>query len=347
MRVLWSGLIAIALIIGGYVFWWYKAADIFLEMAEQQKQDLIADGYDVSHGDITVDGLPYRLRLNIPDLKVRRKFEELDHWGEFSAPKVWIVAEPWNPRKVVFGTDGTYREALYDEKGDEKHLMAEFMSEDFIGSASLTDTGQVERFAMDLKQNTTNINLGGGGTLKTQRLQMHMRPTLETETEPAHQNTAEKTDSIPGTEVSLQLEDTIIQSENPQLQEIKIPKAAIQMSWAGSPEVMYNPNLVKEWAQNGNALEVKSLFVDWTNGRIEGNGTFTLDQDYRLLGAATLKAWGVDKLHPMMFTSLALIMPPAKDDAGEVYLSGAFTFQDGWLTVQGEKLAPLKPLFDD
>jgi len=347
MRILWSGLIAIALIIGGYVFWWNKAADTFLEMAEQQKQVLIKEEYEVSHGKMTIDGFPYRLRLNIPELKIRRKYEEMDQWGEFSAPSVWIVAEPWNPSKVIFGTDGTYREALYDEKGTDETLVAEFMSDDFIGSARLTETGQVERFAMDLKKNTTNIALGGGGTLQTERIQMHMRPTVETEIEPAHRETQEKTEFTPGTEVSLRLDNTVIQSENPEIKEISIPKVAVLMSWAGSAEVMYDPKRIKEWAQNGNALEVKSLIVDWTDGKIEGNGTFTLDPQYRLLGAASLKAWGVDKLNPMMFTSLAMIMPPAKDDTGEVYLSGSFTFQDGWLSVGGEKVTPLEPLFDD
>ncbi|MBO6826103.1 MAG: DUF2125 domain-containing protein [Sneathiella sp.] len=347
MRILWSALIALALIIGGYIFFWNKAADTFLEMAELQKQDLVSDGYEVTHGELTVEGFPYRLRLNVPELKVRRKYEDLDQWGEFSAPLVWIVAEPWRPSKVIFGTEGTYREALFDERNGEKTLVTEFLSEEFIGSATLTETGQFERFAMDLKQNTTNISFGGGGSLKTKRIQMHMRPTVETETEPAHQDTEEKTSFVPGTEVSLRMDDTLIQSDNAAMKEINVPKAAILMSWSGPADVIYDPKKVKEWAQSGNALEIKSLLIDWTDGRIEGDGTFTLDQEYRLLGAASLKAWGVDKLNPMMFTSLAMIMPPAKDEAGEVFLSGAFTFQDGWLSIGGERVAPLEPLFDD
>ncbi len=341
---------AIMLALGGYVFWWYQVSETALSETKKSFAAMEKDGLTVQYSNLTTDGFPYRMRLTVTDFKVEGAEAARNGEYSFSADSVWAIAQPWNLKHVIFGTEG--KTSLRVKQGEG---LATFVPQSVLGSITMENAAEVKDLALD----TNDITVLGADDSKpimVKRAQLHMRQTEVIEKQPEHKDSPASEKVVKATEAALRINDILLPDlgeENTLGREIS--NAALLLEWPGQPQNFLNEKNLSKWNQSGDALDIKSAELNWTDGRLKANGTLTLDEKQRLLGTLTPEIWGYAALldrsgvlkagsTPPEFMAMILGMMNKKDDKGEDYLSLPMTFQNGWATLGPLKLFKLEPV---
>ncbi|MBE7635685.1 DUF2125 domain-containing protein [Sneathiella sp. P13V-1] len=341
---------AIILALGGYVFWWYQVSEAALTETKKSIAAMKQDGLKVEYSNMATDGFPYRVRLTISDVKIEGTEPARGGSYAFSADSVWAIAQPWNLKHVIFGTEGKTELKVQEGEG-----LATFLPKTVLGSITMEKAAELKALALDTNDITV-IGKDEAAQITIKRAQLHMRQTEVVEKQPEHKDSPASEKAIRSTEAALRINDILLPDmggENALGREIS--NAALLLEWPGQPQNFLDERNLSKWSQTGDALDIKSAELNWKDGRLKANGTLTLDEKQRLLGTLTPEIWGYAALldrsgvlkaggTPPEFMAMILGMMNKKDEKGEDYLSLPMTFQDGWATLGPLKLFELEPL---
>lgn len=115
--------------------------------------------------------------------------------------------------------------------------------------------------------------------------------------------------------------------------------------------------ILAKWRDTGGTLDVTQLALDWGPLTVKGDGRVTLDEEFRPLGAFSLKVKGLGKTLDLLARkgliegsaafalqagSLALGKVDPEDGRSEIQLP--LTLQNGWLSLGPLQILKLKPL---
>ena len=328
---------AFILAIAGYVVWWFIAA----AGAEQATQAWIekhrAQGYVIEHDGIERSGFPYRIRLAVANPVIEAP-EERGGW-RWSGEGLSGVIEPWNPQHVITLFEG--RQEVRWRDGDTPRVLWA-KAEEARGSLVFTARGALERFAFDA--NATDGFMEGVGPFRVERLQVHERQAVAEQEDGLARDVAVRLDSV----------DLPPVLDGPLGTRIAYLRG--QMRLDGDLALPVTATALEDWRGRSGIVEVPQFAVDWGPLNATGDGTITVDEKLRPLGAFAVRIQGFGptldavarkglmQREDAAFLAAGLGMLAKPDDEGRPTLHVPLTAQDGRLYVGPFKVMELQPV---
>jgi len=351
MRAITITLTVFAFLIGGYVFWWNTVADAALKQVEIWKKEQTAYGYAISHKPIITSGFPYRVKLEAHSLKVTKLQSDDSDEFETTIPDIWVIAQPWKPSHIVFGSSGTSEHTWI--KNNVRDTVS-ILPGTALGSATFTSNGELKTLAIDI--NNAKIKSDVYGPASAKRLQLHSRVTSMPKISEGTDAPTSKIDT-PAWQIAIRA-DTIKfeNSANLPLGDT-ITKAAFSMLIEGHFSDFKNTDAITKWRDNGGILDVQDMNLIWGKTQLSGNGTLTLDEQNYPLGAFSSKITGFNELLALLGKSknidkqslrtaaMALNLISKEDENGSRYLEIPVSLQDRAVFAGPFKLLGTTPLF--
>lgn len=300
---------ALVALIGGYTFYWFALADATGQGIEDWRQAARADGIVLRYRGVSVGGYPFRLEVEMeaPSLSVTGP----DGTTTLSAESVQAVAQPWQPGHVLARSNGPLRidwslpsPAGVGDAAAAGPAVAHATAHEAEASLRIVDPGEVARAALDLH------GIAGespAGPFSAARAQLHLRrpPTApDAERGPAADDGPAAPDRgvPPVYQAALQL-DLVRLPEGmapPELgQEIETLDLAATLRGEGltgrQPPGGF-PAALAAWRDAGGVVDVTELKLAWGPMTMASEGSITVDEEMRPLGAFTVRLGGYEKL---------------------------------------------------
>lgn len=333
----------IALAVLAYTVYWFVLADRTEALVDGALADWRADGYALSYTERSTSGYPYRLATEVDGFTLLR---EQGRWPwAWHGERLRVVAQPWNLRHYVAVLEGVNRIDLPPAgAGADVELTAESARASLI----LDSAWQAERGSAELLEAVLREAPGSEG-VTIGRIEAHARrPQAGPETNPDARLDAAVT-----------LEALRLPDGAGGVLGREIARILVEGTVIGPLPAALEPEPVAAWRDAGGFVDAHSVALDWGPVRIAGEGTFTVDELMRPLGAFSSRIVGFDALIDGLAAAgrmsgnaaaaahiaLALI---AKTPAGggAPVLSVPVTIQDGWLfagPVRMFKVGPVMP----
>jgi hypothetical protein len=316
-------LVLIGLIIGGllgyYVLWSHLADQVALQ-ANAWIEGQRRQGRDVGYENQRLWGFPYRLSLTLT--KVR--------WTDTPNPQGWhaeadeITAhlQLWDLHHVIFDLPG--RQTIgWREAGSERQLAIN--ASRFRASLVADGAGNWLRVAADL----TDPRLSGAlNDWSAEKLLLHARRAGNVP---------------PSIDIAMQADDLVLPpaAEGPlgrTVQGLRLVGNARGSLFGRTPE-----EILTSWRDSGGIIDFNNVALAWGELHLEGDGSLSLDKQFRPLGAMGGKIRGAEAGIDALLaagkmrgteaaaakTAVALIAK--RDERGVPYLPVPLTAQDGKL----------------
>ncbi len=344
MRILVTGLVATAALVGGYVFWWNKVADTAEQQILAWKEQKIREGYQISHEPIVISDFPYRVKLNIASLEIKAPAPKQQ---SLKTGAVWAIAQPWNIKHIIFGTEEPVTARWLDNE-EEKTLKAEV--DKALGSVTFTHSGKLETLAIDITDLTATPSWRS--EIKASRLQVHERASVVKE---ASSDNQEK--QKPARQLAVRIDNLLTGTGNAVPLGEKIEHFGLSALLEGSWKQFTDQTAVEAWRDEGGALDIQELAVRWGQSKLSSSGTLSLDPENRPIGAFTAKITGYNTILATMADAgkfdrkslktagFALNLLAKEDEQGERYLNVPLTLQEGGLYLGPIFLTKVSPIF--
>jgi len=284
MRILYSGIIALILIAGGYVFWWYHVSDRLIELAGKWQEQRISEGYEISHKPLETSGFPYRVKVTAENLSIANPTHAQD--PQLHVTSFWAVVQPWQINHVIFGIEGAGR-ADWKENGEQRRL--DFEANSALGSATFNRQGRIRTVAVDIKDLETipswipPITAG--------RLQLHGRPKPQMSSEEGNENK-----EMDGQQIALRADNVTIEGMTNFPLGKKIEDFSLSSILYGTIRKLPASDTLTEWRNAGGFMDIKALNITWGQGALEGKGALTLDDQMRPLGELNTRISGYENI---------------------------------------------------
>ncbi|MFC4348878.1 DUF2125 domain-containing protein [Kordiimonas lipolytica] len=309
-----AGLLIVAAII--YSGLWYTSSFQARKDTEAMLGGWRDKGLKVEHGKVKLSGFPYRIVITVDGLQVQTRGPGLD----FGAESVTLVSHLWTPGHWVAEATNVRVQAAGEALA--------FTDGSMRGSYRIHDDGKAV-IAID-SGNMADFSLmkapGLEGPKRLKGWQLFLR------SDTAHH---EPENGL--------YEDRFLDFK------LTVDTGATQIETSGGimgPIVKgWTARDLGAWRDAGGLLELDAIKLDAGGGRLGGNASLTLDEDFRPLGSATFRVLGRDAiaatLKDMGLENAASAIARAGEDDLSVML------QMGSLTLEGEPVMPLKPLLED
>lgn len=327
-----AGLIVGALL--GYYVLWSHLADQVAAQANAWIEGQRRQGRVVEYTGWRLWGFPYRLSLTITNLT----------WRDPNSPLAWqIGAEEftahlqfWDLHHAIFELPGKQRLSWREDKA-EKGI--ELAAERFRASLVLDGANNPLRMAADIAAPRLNGSVLDSWT--ADRLLLHAR----------------RAGSLPpSADLSLQADNIMLpqSADGPlgrQVALLKLIGTARGTAFGSSPEA-----LLASWRDDGGVVDFQTVSLHWGGLMLDGDGTLTLDKQFRPLGALggqirnanagidALVAAGKMKPNEAAAAKAALTLVTRRDAKGEPYLPVPLTAQEGKLFLGPVPLFSLAPV---
>ncbi len=292
-----------------------------------------AQGRDFSFVSMQRGGFPYRLSLRLDGVA----------WSEpkatgWRAEAETLVAHQqlWSSQHIVFELFG--RQAFTWRDGSGSHGLS-LVPERGRASLVLDGADRWLRFAADIQGARFGDALQG---FEAQRLQLHLRQAGNV---PPMQDVALQ---VNGLSLPASLDGPL----GRQVQELNLIGRQTG-PWVGNSL----EDTLGGWRDAGGIVEFSNVVLHWGAVQLSGDGSLTIDKQFRPLGAMGGKllgaAAGIDalvaagKMQPREAAAAkaALASLHKQDQGPEPYLPLPLTAQDGKLSIANVPLFPLEPLF--
>jgi len=306
-----TGILFLAILV--YSGLWYTAA-FDAEKMTTKKFALWRDaGLLVEHGKIEHGGFPYRITVNIKNLKLSTRARGL----QFAADDILLVSHLWTP--------GHWVAEAHRVKGGLIQGSSQFAAEKLIASYRLHDDGKIVIVvAPDTGKKFTLPRLMGksGPTVSAWQLFLQYGGTDR----PRNSNLYGE-----------RFLDFKITGQTPssQLEIMGGISGPVIKDWAS--------NQLANWRDAGGLLELDAIEFSSASGKTKGSASFTLDERFRPLGSASLIQAGDSKLADII-DGLGLRAQRTRFVSANGPIS--IMFQNGHVSLDGSKIAELKPLVD-
>lgn len=272
MRILYCGILALVAIGGGYSYWWHHVADRMVELAENWRDQRVAEGYVISHKPLVASGFPYRVKVTAETLSIANPAHV--QTPQVDIPVFWAVVQPWQINHVIFGIDGAGR-AEWKERGEERRV--DFTAASALGSATFNTRGRMETVAIDVKELT--VLPSWRPPVMAERLQLHGRP------KPAQgSDEADGKQEMDGQQIAVRANNMIIEGMDDFPLGKEIADFSLSSVLYGTIRKLPAADTLEEWREKGGFVGIEALNIAWGRGALKGEGALTLDDRMRPLG---------------------------------------------------------------
>lgn len=284
MRILFGGILALIILISGYVVWWHHVADRLVEQADNWREQRISEGYKISHEPLVTSGFPYRVRVTAKALSIANPGHEQS--PEVSIPVFWAVVQPWRINHVIFGMEGKGR-ADWLERGQQKGL--DFKAASALGSATFNIRGRMQTVAIDIKQ--LEAIPSWQPPVTAERLQLHGRPRPSGSSD--EKSSGEQMD---GQQIALRADNMMLEGMDDFPLGKRIANFSLSSILYGRVRKLPAEETLAEWRDEGGFVDIEALNIDWGHGAISGKGALTLDERMRPLGKLDTRISGYERI---------------------------------------------------
>lgn len=317
--------VLVGLIIGallGYYLVWAHLSDQVAAEATRWIEAQRAQGRQVSYSRMRQWGFPYRLSLTVENLNWQDP-QSSAGW-RIEAAEVNAHLQLWKFDHVIFDLNGGQRLAWQDGAAERQAILT---SERFRASVVLDGAGNWLRIAADLNKPALT---GALEEWRADKLLLHARRAGNVP---------------PSADLSLQADVLTLpaSADGPlgrDIASLRLIGNARGTAVGRTPE-----ELLGTWRDSGGVVEFETIALQWGALRLSGDGTLTLDKQYRPLGAMAGQIRGADagidalvaagkmKSDDAAAAKAALGMVAQRDDQGEQYLPLPLTAQEGRLFI--------------
>lgn len=284
MRILFGGILALLLIIGGYVYWWHQVADRLVDLADNWRQQRINEGYEISHTPLVTSGFPYRVKVTAEALSIANPTHV--QAPRIDIPVFWAVVQPWRINHVIFGVEGAAR-AGWLEEGEQRGL--DFTTSTALGSATFNTRGRIRTVALDITELAAQPSWRP--PITAERLQIHGRPK-SSESPGDTSNNEEKE----GQQIAVRADNMIIEGMDDFPLGKRIEDFSLSSILYGTVRKLPAADTLAEWRDAGGFVDVQAFNIDWGRGAISGKGALTLDERMRPQGELETRIAGYENI---------------------------------------------------
>ena len=333
----------VALAVLAYTAYWFVLAERTEALVDDALADWRSHGYALSYTERRTSGYPYRLATEVGGFTLLR---DGGRWPwAWHGERLRIVAQPWDLRHYIAVLEGVNRIDLPPAgEGADVELTAESAQASLI----LDGRYQAERGSAELREAVLRDAPGSEG-VAIGRIEAHAR------------RPAGGPDANPDARL-----DAVVTLEALRLPDgaggvlgREIARILIEGTVMGPLPAALEPEPVAAWRDAGGFVDAHSLALDWGPVSIAGEGTVTLDELMRPLGAFSSRIVGFDALIDRLAAAgrmsedaaaaarLAFaLIAESPAGGGAPVLTVPVTIQDGWLfagPVRMFKVGPVMP----
>lgn len=291
---------ALAALIGGYSFYWFRLAEATEQGIEDWRQAARADGVNLRHRGVSVGGYPFRLEVELeaPQLDIAGP----DGTVTLSADAVQAVALAWRPGHVIARSEGPLRIDWRLPSAPDAPVASATASE-AEASLRVVEPGELARAALDLHGISGEAP---AGAFSAARAQLHLRrPPPEPEGVPPATDggpPAPDRGTVPVYQAALQLdlvrlpEAAVPPELGPEIESLDIDATlrgeGLTRRWppGGFPAAL------AAWRDTGGVVDITDLKLAWGPVTLASEGSITVDEQMRPLGAFTVRLGGYEQL---------------------------------------------------
>ncbi|MBD87540.1 MAG: hypothetical protein CMM34_04700 [Rhodospirillaceae bacterium] len=334
MRILIPFVVLGSLFAAYSAFWLYLSHAVKGQVVELQKR-WSSEGIHVTHRNLSVEGFPYRLTLKARGVQVSQQDGRFD-WS-WEAPFLYATAHPWQLSHWVVNLESSSELSLT--------LDAEFLLRAIVGSGRISFIGDADGFpiraSFDLEnmvlqsdQFYQQIDVGG--------IEVHVR-RLE--------------DTNAGVDAAILVNEVYLGDGNVHYLDASIQGIVAEMSFKEPLPDSWDRLALAEWRDDGGVVELPHFRVVWGALDLQLDGTFSLDEAFRPIGAANVAVKGYQSLLEVLLfegaisesvavavgLGLDILAEPIPEEDVRL-LKAPVTIQDGYLSVGGIPLVPVGPI---
>jgi hypothetical protein len=320
--------------IGGYWFYWNALADGLKQGFDRWVADRTAEGVEVSHGAVEVNGFPYRLELHIP--KPSLSAPRLTVQPSWSADKLVLYFQAWQRGRGIASAEGVQKVGWAE---GTVRRNAQVTTDKSLASFRFTDRGEITRLDTDM----TNVKVTGS---------LAMRAADRVQTRAEYRSMP---DGRTAFDTKVRGEKLLLDPSVTPLGE-QIDLMDVSIEWEplpGSP----SPADLDRWRDSGGIMQLSRIEMVAGELAITGDGTFSLDPDRRPEGAAALIVRGADAFVDAVSAAgqigaggrlglkLAITALEETDKQGKRFVKVPIAVQEGRLKIMGIGLTGVRPLY--
>jgi hypothetical protein len=268
-------LLAVGAAAGGYALYWYAAATAVESGIERWVAERRAAGWTVELGEPEITGFPDRIdvRLRSPRLAGAGGSPA---W-QWQLPDISATTRPWEMQRVVVTAPG--RHSI--ETGDGP---VEIATRDAGGELSVAGN-RIRRVLFRISG--IRVGLPGGRNIRAGSLDGQVE---------AAQSGGPAASADPETVITLDARKVRLPDEWHAPLGDALGRASVDAVVTGDFRATGSlPEALARWRDDGGALQVKALAVDWQALSFRADGTFALDENLQPQGAMTAEIDGVDQ----------------------------------------------------
>ncbi|UTW55152.1 DUF2125 domain-containing protein [Kordiimonas sp. SCSIO 12610] len=308
------------LMILGYSALWFTVAFDFEKQAAINLSGLRELGINVTYDDISLGGFPYRITIEVSDLTISDPYEGY----EYTSDKTEIVTHLWTPQHYV----------LQAENINASFFNEQIKIEDNYARASL-------RYTEDSKI------IIAADSYTTDDLKITQAPDLLRATEFNEWQIFLRLHEKPEAPISGLYEDRfmdfkiVLNGKKGDLEAIG--------GISGQPILSWNQKDLTIWRNAGGLLEFDALTLSLGGAKLEGTGSFTLDDQLKLLGSIGFKTRR--NLTDQHIARLNRFLKANKINSYQATAQSLQTpvglsFQNGQIAIGNEKLLTIGSVLD-
>lgn len=342
----------LVVLVGGYTAYWFTLASATRQGVETWREQARAQGTLLQYRNLAVGGYPFRVTAVMEGASLRMQGPE----GSItlSSPKVQAVAQTWRPNHVLGRSEGPLRIdwTLPDGSPALSATAAEAEASLLVGG-----DGMLARGAMDL--HAIAGESADGEAFSAARAQLHLRQAARMEAGPAANGapTAQEMAVPARYDGALRIAELVLPEGavppelGPRIETLDIA-ATLRGTWPPGPF----PAALAAWRDGGGVLDVAELRLAWGPVTLVSDGSVTVDQAMRPLGAFTLRLGGHEALldavaanrdvdrGQVAMARLLLGGLAQHDGEGRSFVQVPLSAQDGRLFLGPIAVLPLPPL---
>lgn len=286
-RLVIGGLAALLVL---YVIFWFVLAHVarvkIAEWIEAQR----TEGIEITYDRLDIGGFPYRLQVEVRDLNVTGREGEL-LWV-MESPGATAVIMPWNRNHVILMADAGAL-SVGPEGAEPDRLK--------VGGSRASIVVDRNRAPLRISATAREIGVDGPAAgpegLVLQNGEMHWRAGSQV----TSRAPAEPQEGDPREPLAWQLAlrgDHItheLLGRSPYGQQMQKFAAVFEVRGSGI-DSHASPETIQAWRDQGGTVEVTSFQMNWGALDVLMSGSFTLDQQFRPLGAFTAEVKGYEPI---------------------------------------------------
>jgi hypothetical protein len=268
--------VLVAALAAGYALLWAFAAHRMEEGFRNWTQVQATHGHSIEHGPLSVSGFPGPIKLTID----APRYAGAKTGWQWSAERADLEMRPWDWWTYRLDVFGTHRFAVPDGAG--QLLLTARPATAFV-VAEIDGRGRVSRAAL----HADGLQLNDAeGTELLAAAQMRGTAQMSGADVAAHDRTS--------LDLTLQATDVTL---GPPIQSplgARLAEVGLAAAVRGALPETLQRDAVDAWRQDGGTVDLTHLYLTWGALELRANGTVTLDERLRPLGAlsAEIKGYG-------------------------------------------------------